>query len=66
MRLFTHNFLQCHVRGCDQNNYPLDISEAEVEKKEVEYNEEFLTNFIHKIDWSALRKAISQVSPCAS
>lgn len=61
MRLFTHNFLQCHVKGCTQSNYPLRISEAEVETRETEMNEAFLNSFLCKLDWPALLTTVSDV-----
>ncbi len=61
MRLFTHNFLQCHVKGCTQNNFPLSLSEVELEKRETELNAEFIQTFLHKLEWEALLKSISQL-----
>lgn len=61
MRLFTHNFLQCHVKGCDSDNYPLALSETELDRRETELNVEFIQSFLHKIEWSALLKAVQQV-----
>ncbi len=61
MRLFTHNFLQCHVKNCTQNNYPLLIQDAEVEIKETEFNPEFLAMQMCKIDYPALIKSLKQV-----
>jgi multifunctional methyltransferase subunit TRM112 len=54
MRLITHNMLQCHAKGCDTNNFPLRFEEVEVDTKETDFNEDFLKNFIVKLDWPAL------------
>lgn len=61
MRLFTHNFLQCHAKGCTQNNFPLTISQAELDRRETELNVEFINSFLHKIEWEALLTTAKQV-----
>ncbi|KAJ3300529.1 hypothetical protein HK104_010471 [Borealophlyctis nickersoniae] len=53
MRLITHNMLQCHVKGCTSNNFPLRIEEAELETTEAEYNEDFVQRLIPKLHWPA-------------
>lgn len=65
MRLFTHNFLQCHVKGCNGDNYPLPITEAEIEEKESEFNGEFLRGFLTRIDYTVLLNAVQEVR-CSS
>ncbi|CAO3590094.1 unnamed protein product [Absidia cylindrospora] len=54
MRLITHNMLQCHVKDCNTNNFPLRFENAEVELIEAEYNPLFLVNMLPKLDWEAL------------
>ncbi|CAG8702550.1 9042_t:CDS:2 [Ambispora leptoticha] len=54
MRLITHNMLQCHVKGCNTNNFPLELSEIEYELQETEFNPQFLRNFVPKLEWDAL------------
>lgn len=61
MRLFTHNVLQCHAKGCDQNNFPLAITDAELEVRETEMNPDFINNFLHRLEWDALRKTVISV-----
>ncbi len=46
--------LQCHVKGCVSDNYPLAIQEAELESVEADFNPEFLKRLLGKIDWAAL------------
>ena len=60
-RLITHNMLQCHVKGCKSDNYPLEIQEAQVEIVESEFNEDFIRKMIPRLDWDALTQAIIQV-----
>ncbi|KAJ3056023.1 hypothetical protein HK097_008363 [Rhizophlyctis rosea] len=55
MKLFTHNMLQCHVKNCTSNNFPLRIEEAELEAAEAEFNEDFMRRIISRLDWDALR-----------
>ncbi|KAG8753018.1 hypothetical protein FRC14_006516 [Serendipita sp. 396] len=54
VRLITHNLLACHVRGCTANNFPLVFRDVQIELKEAEFNEQFLRNFMPKIEWRAL------------
>ena len=54
MRLITHNMLQCHVKGCNANNFPLELQEVVLEQEEAELNEDFLRNMLNKIEYDAL------------
>ncbi|KAI8140783.1 hypothetical protein BJV82DRAFT_621081 [Fennellomyces sp. T-0311] len=54
MRLITHNMLQCHVKNCNTNNFPLQFQDAQLELIEAEFNPEFLVNMLPKIEWDAL------------
>lgn len=54
MRLITHNMLQCHVKGCNANNFPLELQEVVLEQEEAEMNEDFLRNMLTKIEYEAL------------
>ncbi len=62
MRLFVHNFLQCHARGCEGNNYPLPIAPAsgtdsvEVEELDAEFNADFLRAYLPRLEWRVLRE----------
>ena len=69
MRLFTHNFLQCHVRKCssaaaaggDTSNFPLSITDADIQIKETDFNADFIRSLVPKIDWPALRRTAEEV-----
>jgi len=37
MKLLTHNFLQCHVKGV-KNGYPLKIEAAKIEERDADYD----------------------------
>jgi multifunctional methyltransferase subunit TRM112 len=54
MRVLTHNFLMCSVRGCTSNNYPLTIKPTQVDTVESEFNADFMRNMIPKLEWNAL------------
>ncbi|KAI9201822.1 uncharacterized protein BJ171DRAFT_196133 [Polychytrium aggregatum] len=54
MRLLTHNMMQCHVKGCTSNNFPLRLEEVELEQIEAEFNPEFIARLLPKIDYPAL------------
>eukprot|EP01135_Chromosphaera_perkinsii_P010333 Nk52_evm5s2118 gene=Nk52_evmTU5s2118 len=76
MRLLTHNMLQCHVKGCTVNNFPLRVEGAvpgekdegysnltlKVEKIEADYNASFLKHMLPKLDWAALVKTCGELS----
>ena len=61
MRLITHNMLMCNVKGCKQNNFPLHIKAAKVEKLESEFKPDFIKHIIPKLDWKALVIAAKEV-----
>ncbi|XP_073230960.1 uncharacterized protein [Porites lutea] len=60
MRLLTHNMLTSHVKGV-RNGYPLGIEVVNVVVNEVDFNPEFISRMIAKVEWSALLKAAEQV-----
>ena len=45
--------LMCNVKGVTQG-FPLKIEVTQVKEEEAEYNEDFVKNFIPKLEWSAL------------
>lgn len=65
MRLFTHNFLQCHVKGCTSNNFPLSLSEAEIVQREAEFNGDFMRAYLCKLDYAALLATVNEVRSVA-
>ncbi|GES72597.1 Trm112p-domain-containing protein [Rhizophagus clarus] len=62
MRLVTHNMLQCHVKGCNSNNFPLQLSDVEIEIQETDFNPMFLRNMLPKLEWNALVKTALQIN----
>eukprot|EP00123_Amoebidium_parasiticum_P019684 comp30130_c0_seq1/m.47233 comp30130_c0_seq1/g.47233 ORF comp30130_c0_seq1/g.47233 comp30130_c0_seq1/m.47233 type:complete len:124 (-) comp30130_c0_seq1:51-422(-) len=61
MKLLTHNMLQCHVKSCDKNNFPLRLEVTTVETQEAEFKPIFLKHVLSKLDWPALLVAAKQV-----
>jgi multifunctional methyltransferase subunit TRM112 len=53
--------LQCHVKGCNADSYPLEIHDAQVDIVESEFNEEFIRKMIPRLDWDALAQTIQMV-----
>ncbi|XP_069036361.1 multifunctional methyltransferase subunit TRM112-like protein [Lepisosteus oculatus] len=56
MKLITHNMLTSHVKGVTKG-YPLLIKATEVQVSEVEFNPEFLSRMIPKLEWGVLVQA---------
>ncbi|CAG8524208.1 3722_t:CDS:2 [Acaulospora colombiana] len=47
--------------GCNTNNFPLELSEVEIQITETDYNPQFLQNMLPKLDWSALVKTARKI-----
>ncbi|XP_022326255.2 multifunctional methyltransferase subunit TRM112-like protein [Crassostrea virginica] len=60
MKLLTHNFLTSNIIKGVKNGYPLSIMPGKVETKEVDFNPEFITRMLPKIDWVTLQKAAKE------
>ncbi|KAJ8338025.1 hypothetical protein SKAU_G00369910 [Synaphobranchus kaupii] len=56
MKLLTHNMLTSHVKGVIKG-YPLLIKATEVKVSEVEFNPQFVSRMIPKLEWTALVQA---------
>nr|CAG4648429.1 EOG090X0LTV [Moina brachiata]SVE93410.1 EOG090X0LTV [Moina brachiata] len=57
MKLLTHNMLTSKCLKGVTVGYPLGIEAKEVKVNEVEFNQEFISRMIQKIEWPALCKA---------
>jgi len=60
MRLLTHNMMKSHVKGVTQG-YPLLIRATEVKTSEIDFNSEFITSMVSRIDYTALKKAVEML-----
>ncbi|XP_077988776.1 multifunctional methyltransferase subunit TRM112-like protein [Glandiceps talaboti] len=65
MKLITHNMLTSHVKGVT-NGYPLVIEANEVRVEEVDFNPEFISRMIPKLDWDVLYKAAESIGHLGS
>eukprot|EP01118_Nematostelium_gracile_P019820 TRINITY_DN9350_c0_g1_i2.p1 TRINITY_DN9350_c0_g1~~TRINITY_DN9350_c0_g1_i2.p1 ORF type:complete len:139 (+),score=25.77 TRINITY_DN9350_c0_g1_i2:55-417(+) len=54
MRIITHNMLVCNVKGCSAKNYPLHIKATQLVNTPSDFNPEFITHMIPKLDWPSL------------
>ena len=60
MKLLTHNMLASHVKGV-KNGYPLRVLASKVVVNRIDFNTEFMTRMIPKVDWGALRTTAQSV-----
>ncbi|XP_076454560.1 multifunctional methyltransferase subunit TRM112-like protein [Babylonia areolata] len=61
MKLLTHNMLTSNIIKGVTKGFPLGISPSRVEVQEVDFNPEFITRILPKLDFTALRQAAQQV-----
>jgi len=61
MKLLTHNMLTSKCLKGVTVGYPLEIIAKEVKLCEIEFNSEFISRMIPKLDWPALFKAAENV-----
>lgn len=54
MKLLTHNMLASRFLKGVMKGYPLGIIASEVKEVNVDFNKEFVSRMIPKIDWNAL------------
>lgn len=52
MKLLTHNFLQCHIKGV-KNGYPLKIEALKIDERDADFDPDFLRSMFKRIDWKA-------------
>eukprot|EP00112_Aurelia_sp_Birch-Aquarium-sp1_P026121 Seg906.10 transcript_id=Seg906.10/GoldUCD/mRNA.D3Y31 product="Multifunctional methyltransferase subunit TRM112 B" protein_id=Seg906.10/GoldUCD/D3Y31 len=53
MKLLTHNMLTSNIKGV-KNGFPLGIEATNVEMKDVDFNPEFITRMMPRLEWNAL------------
>ena len=61
MRILTHNMLMCNVKGCNTNNFPLEIKATSIETIQSEFNPDLVKNLLPKLEWSALVQGCKDV-----
>ena len=62
MQLMTHNMLQCNVKKCTGNNYPLDLEVVRLEMKETEKNPDFIRHMYRRIDIPVLKHTVNALN----
>jgi multifunctional methyltransferase subunit TRM112 len=62
MRLLTHNMLQCHVKNCKSDNFPLTLRNAQLANSNQEFNIDFLKKLLTKVDLEALQITLKQLN----
>ncbi|KAJ8321565.1 hypothetical protein KUTeg_000883 [Tegillarca granosa] len=62
MKLLTHNMLTSNIIKGVTKGYPLGIVASKVEVKEVDFNPDFISRMIPKVDWKVLCGAVQQLS----
>lgn len=60
MKLLTHNMLTSHVKGVI-NGYPLKLIARKVEVKDVQFNSDFISRMLKKVDWPVLKKTADMI-----
>ncbi|XP_065053540.1 uncharacterized protein LOC135682536 [Rhopilema esculentum] len=53
MKLLTHNMLTSNIKGV-KNGFPLGIEATNIEVKDVDFNPEFVSRMIPRLEWKAL------------
>ncbi|XP_023340312.1 multifunctional methyltransferase subunit TRM112-like protein [Eurytemora carolleeae] len=61
MKLLTHNMLTSKAIKKVNTGYPLLIEARDVKVSEVEFNPDFISRIIPKVDWDCLRRAAEQL-----
>ncbi|CAF1014931.1 unnamed protein product [Didymodactylos carnosus] len=61
MKLITHNMLTSNIIKGVKNGFPLKINAVKVENITVDYNRDFITRMLPRIEYNALRSAVSDI-----
>ena len=62
MKLITHNMLTSNILKGVTKGFPLKIKGAKVETVSVDYNRDFVARILQRIEYDALRAAVTDVS----
>ncbi|XP_060679551.1 multifunctional methyltransferase subunit TRM112-like protein [Hemiscyllium ocellatum] len=60
MKLLTHNLLSSHVRGVTRG-FPLLLTASEVKINTVDFNQDFISRMIPKMEWGVLVDAAESI-----
>lgn len=58
MKFLTTNFVKCAVKSCQSSveAFPLKFEDCELVQLEMEYNPEFITHIIERLNWEGILK----------
>ncbi|XP_065162598.1 multifunctional methyltransferase subunit TRM112-like protein [Atheta coriaria] len=61
MKLLTHNMLSSKAMKGVQVGYPLELHATDIKVTELDFNSEFISRIIPKLDWPVLVKAAGAI-----
>lgn len=63
MKFLTTNFVKCAVKTCDSSadSFPLQYSECQLAQEEQDYNPEFISHILDRLDWNAIIKVAADL-----
>ncbi|CUM67772.1 uncharacterized protein PRCAT00005477001 [Priceomyces carsonii] len=63
MKFLTTNFVKCAVKSCDSlvESFPLQYSECQLVQEEQEYNPEFISHMLERLEWDAVLKVANDL-----
>lgn len=67
MKFMTTNFVKCSIKTCDSStdSFPLKYQNCTLVQEELEFNPEFITSILDRLDWDAILKVAHDVSICS-
>lgn len=56
MKFLTTNFVRCPIKACQSSTeaFPLKFEECELAQEEIDYNPEFITHMLDRLNWEAI------------
>jgi len=56
MKFITTNFVKCAVKTCQNStsSFPLKFEECQLVQEELEFNPEFISHILERLDWAAI------------
>jgi multifunctional methyltransferase subunit TRM112 len=62
MKLITHNILTSNILKGVTKGFPLKIKAVTIENVSVDYNRDFITRILQRIEYDAVKEAVTDVS----
>ena len=56
MKFITTNFVKCAIKTCQSStsSFPLKFEECQLVQEELEFNPEFISHILERLDWAAI------------